>query len=80
MKVLEEKSVKIVNNEMSNIEDAKKEEKSGVYPEDLFFNVEEEELIPPDLDWSALTAGSFDFGSVTPIPSSETVAGGPDSS
>jgi len=48
--VLEEKLVKIVDNEISNIEDTEKEEKSGVYPEDLFFNVEEEELIPPDLD------------------------------
>ncbi len=48
--MLEEKLVKIVDNEISNIEDTEKEEKSGVYPEDLFFNVEEEELIPPDLD------------------------------
>jgi len=48
--VLEEKSVKIVDNEISNIEATKKEEKSRVYPEDLFFNVKEEELIPPDLN------------------------------
>jgi hypothetical protein len=40
--MLEEKSVRMVDNEMSNIEDIEKEETSGLVSEDIPFNVARE--------------------------------------